>query len=60
MKRWRRCVCIRMRAVATSVCSRGLLNRCSIRLANEIWPHYDEYQTRTDRVIPVVVLERAA
>ncbi len=30
------------------------------RLANEIWPHYDEYQTRTDRVIPVVVLERAA
>ena len=25
---------------------------------NEIWPHYDEYQTKTDRVIPVVVLER--
>jgi proline iminopeptidase len=25
---------------------------------NEIWPHYDEYATRTDRVIPVVVLER--
>ncbi len=24
---------------------------------NEIWPHYDEYQTKTDRVIPVVVLE---
>ena len=28
--------------------------------ANEIWPHYDEYQRRTDREIPVVVLERAA
>ena len=23
------------------------------------WPHYDEYQERTDREIPVVVLERA-
>jgi proline iminopeptidase len=28
------------------------------RKLNEIWPHYDEYQQRTDRVIPVVVLER--
>jgi deazaflavin-dependent oxidoreductase (nitroreductase family) len=28
------------------------------RLMNGIWRHYDEYQTRTDRVIPVVVLER--
>ena len=28
--------------------------------ANEVWPHYAEYQLRTDRVIPVVVLERAA
>jgi deazaflavin-dependent oxidoreductase (nitroreductase family) len=28
------------------------------RMMNEIWPHYDEYQTRTDRQIPVVVLER--
>jgi deazaflavin-dependent oxidoreductase (nitroreductase family) len=27
--------------------------------ANEVWPHYAEYQTRTDRVIPVVVLEPA-
>ncbi len=27
--------------------------------ANEVWPHYAEYQQRTDRVIPVVVLERA-
>jgi len=26
--------------------------------ANEIWPHYAEYQERTDRVIPVIVLER--
>ena len=25
---------------------------------NEIWPHYDEYQAKTDREIPVVVLER--
>ncbi len=28
--------------------------------ANEVWPHYAEYQQRTDREIPVVVLERAA
>jgi proline iminopeptidase len=28
--------------------------------ANEVWPHYDEYQTKTDREIPVVVLERSA
>ena len=27
-------------------------------LMNEVWPHYDEYATRTDREIPVVVLER--
>jgi proline iminopeptidase len=26
--------------------------------ANEVWPHYDEYATRTSREIPVVVLER--
>ncbi len=25
---------------------------------NEIWPHYDEYATKTDREIPVVVLDR--
>jgi deazaflavin-dependent oxidoreductase (nitroreductase family) len=28
-------------------------------LMTEDWPAYDEYQTRTDRQIPVVVLERA-
>ena len=28
------------------------------RKANEVWPHYDEYATRTSREIPVVVLER--
>lgn len=28
------------------------------RQMNEIWPHYDEYQAKTERVIPVVVLER--
>ena len=27
------------------------------RRMNEIWRHYDEYQTKTERVIPVVVLE---
>jgi deazaflavin-dependent oxidoreductase (nitroreductase family) len=25
--------------------------------ANEVWPSYDEYQTATDREIPVIVLE---
>ncbi|HLM74956.1 MAG TPA: nitroreductase family deazaflavin-dependent oxidoreductase [Polyangiaceae bacterium] len=29
------------------------------RKANEVWPHYDEYATRTTREIPVIVLERA-
>jgi proline iminopeptidase len=29
------------------------------RQMNEMWPHYDEYQQKTERVIPVVVLERA-
>jgi proline iminopeptidase len=29
------------------------------RKANQVWPHYDEYATKTDREIPVVVLERA-
>jgi proline iminopeptidase len=24
----------------------------------QVWPHYDEYATKTDREIPVVVLER--
>ncbi len=28
--------------------------------ANEVWPHYAEYQEKTEREIPVVVLERAA
>jgi deazaflavin-dependent oxidoreductase (nitroreductase family) len=28
------------------------------RKANEVWRHYDEYATKTDREIPVVVLER--
>jgi deazaflavin-dependent oxidoreductase (nitroreductase family) len=28
------------------------------RLMAEIWPHYDTYATRTDREIPVVVVER--
>jgi deazaflavin-dependent oxidoreductase (nitroreductase family) len=25
----------------------------------EVWPDYEQYQTKTDREIPVVVLERA-
>ena len=29
------------------------------RLTNGIWPHYEEYQQKTDRAIPVVVLERS-
>jgi deazaflavin-dependent oxidoreductase (nitroreductase family) len=29
------------------------------RLMTEDWPDYDEYQRKTDREIPVVVLERA-
>jgi deazaflavin-dependent oxidoreductase (nitroreductase family) len=28
------------------------------RLMNGIWRHYDEYQRKTDREIPVVVLDR--
>ena len=28
------------------------------RKANEVWPHYDEYARKTEREIPVVVLER--
>jgi proline iminopeptidase len=30
------------------------------KLANAMWPDYDQYQTRTTREIPVVVLERVA
>ncbi|MFD7654349.1 nitroreductase family deazaflavin-dependent oxidoreductase [Actinosynnema sp. NPDC059797] len=29
------------------------------RLMTEVWPAYDEYTEKTDREIPVVVLERA-
>ena len=29
------------------------------KLLTEVWPDYDEYQAKTDRQIPVVVLERA-
>jgi deazaflavin-dependent oxidoreductase (nitroreductase family) len=28
-------------------------------LMNEVWPSYDDYQERTDREIPVVVISRA-
>ncbi len=30
------------------------------KLMTEVWPAYDEYQARTDREIPVVVLTRRA
>ena len=30
------------------------------QLANQQWPDYDSYQTKTDREIPVVVLERTS
>ena len=30
------------------------------KIMTAIWPHYDEYQQRTQRDIPVVVLEREA
>jgi deazaflavin-dependent oxidoreductase (nitroreductase family) len=30
------------------------------RQMTEVWPDYDEYQKKTDREIPVVVLEREA
>jgi deazaflavin-dependent oxidoreductase (nitroreductase family) len=30
------------------------------QLANQQWPDYDGYQTKTDREIPVVVLERVS
>jgi deazaflavin-dependent oxidoreductase (nitroreductase family) len=29
-------------------------------MMNEVWPSFDEYATRTTRVIPVVVLERVS
>ena len=28
-------------------------------IATEVWPDYDTYQTKTDRVIPLFVLDRA-
>ena len=28
------------------------------RLMTEVWPAYDDYQAKTDRQIPVCVLER--
>ena len=29
------------------------------KIVTEVWPNYDVYQSRTDRVIPVVVLTAA-
>ena len=44
---------IRGRARATEGDERARLWRAMA----EIWPHYDEYATRTEREIPVVVIE---
>ncbi|MEV6860303.1 nitroreductase/quinone reductase family protein [Streptosporangium subroseum] len=30
------------------------------KIMTAVWPAYDEYQTKTDREIPVVVLERVS
>ena len=37
----------------------GERDRCWA-LATAVWPNYDEYVKRTERVIPLVVLERSA
>ncbi len=29
------------------------------KIVTEVWPNYDVYQSRTDRIIPVVVLSRS-
>lgn len=43
---------------ATAHAAKGQERERLWRLAAETWPSFDVYQTRTDRVIPVVVLER--
>mgnify|MGYP002153609796 FL=1 len=29
------------------------------KIMTDLWPAYDEYQSRTDRQIPLIILERA-
>jgi deazaflavin-dependent oxidoreductase (nitroreductase family) len=53
---------IQVKAERTPVRARAAEGEERVRLwdlMTEVWPAYDEYQRRTDREIPVVVLERA-
>jgi deazaflavin-dependent oxidoreductase (nitroreductase family) len=47
------------RFAATARTAEGEERQRLWNLMTEIWPNYDQYQERTDRVIPVVVLERS-
>jgi deazaflavin-dependent oxidoreductase (nitroreductase family) len=46
------------RFAATARVAEGVDRDRLWRMMAETWPSYDVYQSRTDRVIPVVVLER--
>jgi deazaflavin-dependent oxidoreductase (nitroreductase family) len=46
------------RAPVRARAARGAERARLWQLMTEVWPAYDEYQDRTDREIPVVVLER--
>jgi deazaflavin-dependent oxidoreductase (nitroreductase family) len=48
----------RYRAVARTV--EGAERDRLWKIMTDVWPSYDQYQERTTRVIPVVVLERVA
>jgi deazaflavin-dependent oxidoreductase (nitroreductase family) len=48
----------KFKARAQVVQSRGERDRLFYELMAPIWPAFKEYETRTDRLIPVVVLER--
>ena len=43
---------------ATARTASGAERECCWKLATAQWPNYDDYQKRTSRMIPVVVLER--
>jgi deazaflavin-dependent oxidoreductase (nitroreductase family) len=48
----------RFKARARAVESRAERDRLFYEEMSRIWPAFKEYETRTDRLIPVVVLER--
>lgn len=48
------------RFAATARTAEGVERERLWALMTETWPNYDQYQERTDRLIPVVVLERKA